>query len=181
MPERLRLTLRPFSLRDRIMACLHTLRENPALLVRRGRAGLAALAACPEVTSPLVAIGFCFGGMAALALARAGTELAGVVSVHGSLTTNAPAEPGAVTARVLACHGAEDPHVPIADVTGFMTEMGRAGADWQLAIYGRAQHGFTHRHEVSGSKPGVAYDHSADERSFATIRAFLTETLGAPS
>jgi dienelactone hydrolase len=170
--------------RERVMACLLTLRDDPALLVRRARAGLTALAACPEAAGRLAAVGFCFGGMAALALARAGTELAGtelagVVSIHGSLATSRPAEPGAVTARVLVCHGAADPHVPLADVTAFAAEMDRADADWQLVMYGRAAHGFTHRDAIPGAMPGVAYDGLADERSFAAARTFLAEALAS--
>jgi len=163
--------------RDRVMACLLALRDDPDLLVRRGQAGLAALAGRQEVTGPAAAVGFCFGGMAALALARSATDLAGVVSIHGSLATSRPARPGAVTARVLACHGAADPHVPAADVAAFAEEMNHAEADWQLVMYGRAQHGFTHRHAVPGAMPGVAYDRLADERSFAAARTFLAEAL----
>ena len=115
--------------------------------------------------------------MAALALARAGADLAGVVSIHGSLATSAPASPGAVTAKILACHGAADPHVPPADVAAFAEEMNHAGGDWQLVIYGGALHGFTHKHAVPGAMPGVAYDRLADERSFEAARAFLAEAL----
>ena len=180
--------------RERVMACLLALRDDPGRLVRRGQAGLGALAGSPEAAGPAAAVGFCFGGMAALALARAGTNLAGpaladpgpadpalaaVVSIHGSLATSAPARPGAVTARILACHGAADPHVPPADVAAFAAEMNHAEADWQLVMYGRAQHGFTHRHAVPGAMPGVAYDRLADERSFAAVRAFLAEALAA--
>ena len=171
--------------RERVMACLLALRDDPALLVRRARAGLTALAGCPEADGRMAAVGFCFGGMAALALARAGTDLAGpdlagAVSIHGSLATSRPAEPGAVTARILVCHGAADPHVPLGDVTAFADEMNQAGADWQLVMYGRAMHGFTHQQAVPGAPgtmPGVAYDKLADERSFAATRAFLADTL----
>ncbi|WP_426504105.1 dienelactone hydrolase family protein [Dactylosporangium sp. McL0621] len=162
--------------RARVMACLTALRDNPALLVRRGQAGLTALADCPEVSGNLAAIGFCFGGMAALALARSGTDVGAVVSIHGSLTTNKPAEPGAVTAKVLVCHGASDPHIPMADVVAFADEMSRADADWQLNIYGQAMHGFTHKHAAPGAVPGVAYDRTADERSFDAARTFLAGT-----
>ena len=115
--------------------------------------------------------------MAALALARSGANLAGVVSIHGSLTTSKPAEPGAVAAKVLVCHGASDPHVPMGDVAAFTDEMNRADADWQLIIYGRAVHGFTHKHAVPGAIPGVAYDQSADERSFTATCTFLAGVL----
>jgi dienelactone hydrolase len=164
--------------RERVMACLTALRDDPAFLVRRGQAGLTALSRCPEVgENMMAAVGFCFGGMAALELARSGTNLVGVVSIHGSLATSKPAEPGAVVAKVLACHGASDPHVPMDDVVAFTDEMNRADADWQLVIYGQAMHGFTHKHAISGAMPGVAYDPLADERSFAATRAFLAEAL----
>jgi len=159
--------------RERAMACVTALRDDPELLVRRAGAGLAALSRCPEAGPTVAAVGFCFGGMAALALARAGTELAAVVSMHGSLRTGRPARPGTVTAKVLACHGAADPHVPMEDVVAFTDELNRAGADWQLNVYGGAVHGFTHRHAVAGTTPGVAYDPDADERSFAAATAFL--------
>ena len=163
--------------RERVMTCLLALRDDPDRLVRRGQAGLAALSACPEAAGPVAAVGFCFGGLAALALARSGADLACVVSIHGSLATSAPAQPGAVTARILACHGAADPHVPPADVAAFAAEMNHAEADWQLVMYGRALHGFTHQHAAPGATPGVAYDRLADERSFAAARAFLAEAL----
>jgi dienelactone hydrolase len=163
--------------RARVIACITALRDDPALLARRGRAGLTALAGCPEVGDELAAIGFCFGGMAALALARSGAGLDAVVSIHGSLATARPAEPGTVTAKILVCHGAADPHIPMSDVVAFTDEMNHAGADWQLIAYGGAVHGFTHQHAAPGATPGVAYDRAADERSFAATRTFLTETL----
>jgi dienelactone hydrolase len=178
--------------RERVMACLLALRDDPELLVRRARAGLTALAGCPEAAGRMAAVGFCFGGMAALALARAGADLAGadragadlagVVSIHGSLAATRAVLPGTVTARILVCHGASDPHVPPGDVAAFAEEMNRADADWELIMYGRAMHGFTHRHAVPGAPgamPGVAYDRLADERSFAAARAFLAAALAS--
>jgi len=163
--------------RERVMACLTALRDDPALLARRGQAGLTALSRCREVSGHMAAIGFCFGGMAALALARSGANLAGVVSIHGSLTTSKPAEPGAITAKILVCHGASDPHVPMGDVAAFTDEMNRADADWQLIIYGQAMHGFTHKHAAPGAIPGVAYDPIADARSFTATSTFLAGVL----
>jgi len=163
--------------RERVMACLMGLRDDPQSLARRGQAGVAALAGCPEVSGPFAAIGFCFGGLAVLTLARAGADLRGVVSMHGSLATAKPAEPGAVKASVLVCHGALDPHVPMADVVRFTEEMRRAQADWQLIMYGGAMHGFTHEHAIPGAVAGVAYDARADQRSFRAALDFLAGTL----
>jgi dienelactone hydrolase len=165
--------------RDRIMRCITALRDDPALMVRRARAGLAALAGCPGTDGRAAAIGFCFGGLAVLQLARSGQPLAGVVSIHGSLAASQPAQPGAVRARLLVCHGALDPHVPLSDVTAFADEMNHAGADWQLIMYGGARHGFTHEHAEPGVVPGVAYHELADNRSFAATRDFLAEAFAA--
>jgi dienelactone hydrolase len=163
--------------RQRIMSCVTALRDDPATLTRRARAGLDALRDCPDTDGRFAAVGFCFGGMAALTLARSGEGIAGAVSIHGSLTTPAPAQPHTVRAKILACHGASDPHVPPADVTAFTQEMEDARADWQLIMYGGAPHGFTPRHAQPGATPGVAYDERADRRSFATASQFLAEAF----
>ena len=163
--------------RERVMACLLGLRDDPPRLAQRAGAGLAALAACPEAGGPFAAVGFCFGGLAVLTLARGGADLRGVVSMHGSLATTRPAERGAIKAGVLVCHGALDPHVPMTDVVHFTEEMDNAQADWQLIMYGGAMHGFTHEHVMPGATPGVAYHAHADQRSFLAARAFLAEVL----
>jgi dienelactone hydrolase len=163
--------------RERVIGCLSALRDDPPSMVRRARAGLAALSRCPGVDGRAGVIGFCFGGMVALALARAGEPVAGAVSMHGSLATGRRAEPGRVRARLLVCHGALDLHVPLGDVTAFAEEMNSAGADWQLIMYGGALHGFTHSRAVPGTVPGVAYDPLADQRSFAAARSFLAEVF----
>ncbi|HET9893797.1 MAG TPA: dienelactone hydrolase family protein [Streptosporangiaceae bacterium] len=203
--------------RDRVLGCITALRDDPPAMVRRAQAGLAALSRCrgtlaspgtasPGTASPgmgaqIAVIGFCFGGMVALALARSGENLSGVVSIHGSLATTQRAAPGATRARILVCHGARDPHVPPRDVAAFAEEMNAAGADWELIMYGGALHGFTHAdthaahthahadthaahtdthttHTQQGAIPGVAYDPVADSRSFAAVSGFLADVLG---
>ncbi|MBR7834719.1 dienelactone hydrolase family protein [Actinospica durhamensis] len=166
--------------RENLVAYLKELRDEPDLLVRRVAAGLSALGQCAESDGRFAAVGFCFGGMAALTLARAGLELTAAVSLHGSLATVRPAEAGGVRARLLVCHGARDPHVPMADVAAFSEEMIAADADWRLVVYGRAVHGFTHRDAVPGAPgqiPGVGYDQDADELSFAEAREFLAASF----
>ena len=163
--------------RDRIMARLMEFRSDRAKLCARARAGLEVLASQPLVDGRLAAVGYCFGGMTVLELARKGAELAGVVSVHGSLDTPQPAAAGSVKAKILVCHGAIDPHVPMAQLNAFVEEMNGANADWQLVIYGGAMHGFTH--ETGPHLPGMAYNAAADARSAAAIRGFFKEIFGA--
>jgi dienelactone hydrolase len=163
--------------RERVIATVTALRDNPDLLIERGGAALDALLGSPHADGRVAAVGFCFGGLAALTLARAGLPLRAAVSMHGSLATPRPAEPGSVRARVLVCHGARDPHVPMADVTAFAAEMTHADADWQLNVYGRAMHGFTHDHAVPGAIPGVEYDSETDELSFAAACEHLERSF----
>jgi dienelactone hydrolase len=160
--------------RARVMAQVIELRDNPPLLRRRAQAGIQVLASQPDVDGRLAAVGYCFGGMTVLQLARAGVELGGVVSIHGSLKTTIPAQASQVKAKVLVCHGALDPHVPMTDVTGFVEEMNRAETDWQLVVLGGAMHGFTHP-DSRQKLPGVAYNALADARSFAATQRFLAE------
>ena len=77
---------------------------------------------------------------------------------------------------MLVCHGALDPHVPTAQLTGFIEEMNAAGTDFQLIVYGGAMHGFTH--DVGPQAPGVAYHAVSDQRSILAIKAFLAEIFG---
>jgi len=165
--------------RPRVIARIAELRSTPGQLCQRAQAGLNELASHPNVDGRFAAVGYCFGGMTVLELARAGTDLAGVVSVHGTLGTSRPAQAGTVTAKILVCHGALDPHVPLTQVSAFIEEMNTARADWQLIAYANAMHGFTHEHAASHPTPGVAYHAPTDARSWTAIQTFFGE-LFAP-
>ena len=160
--------------RERVIARITELRKDPARLCQRALAGIEVLASHPRVDGRIAAVGYCFGGMTVLELARSGMDLAGVISLHGSLERSCAAQTGSVKAKILVCHGALDPHVPMAQVNAFAEEMNSAGADWQLIIYGGAMHGFTH--EVGPYGPGVAYHADSDAR-YRSDRAFLYRTL----
>jgi dienelactone hydrolase len=148
------------------------------LMRARAAAGLDVLRKNSKVdSSKLAAIGFCFGGTTALELARDGTDLAGVVGFHAGLGTPLPAEPGRVKAKVLVCHGADDPHVPQPEVQAFEAEMRKAGADWELNAYGNAVHSFTNP-AANDKAHGVAYNAEADRRSWQAMKGFFAEVFG---
>ncbi|MCS6926141.1 MAG: dienelactone hydrolase family protein [Candidatus Binatia bacterium] len=152
------------------------LRADPAKFRQRARAALDKLATLPQVDSDqLAAIGYCMGGSFVLELARDGAPLKGVVSFHGALETQRPAVTGQVKAKVLVCHGAEDPFVPPAQVTAFAEEMTKAGVDWQLISYGGTVHSFTNPEAGSLNTPGLAYNRLSDERSWKAMRMFFDE------
>lgn len=143
-----------------------------------GQMALAALLSQDRVDRRRIgAIGFCLGGAMALDLARSGAELAGVVSFHGGLETNAPAEAGAIRAKILVCAGADDKAAEILKIEAFLAEMRAAGADHQMIVYGHTVHSFTNP-AADGSIPGVKYDLKADQRSWAAMRVFFEEAFG---
>lgn len=142
---------------------------------RRLRAALDAMSlAAPGLRQG--AIGFCMGGQAALELARDGADLAAVASFHGLLDTGKTAEPGAIKARILVCHGDADPLVPREQVSAFWNEMDRAGANWHFHVYGGVVHGFTNPNRPPAGGP-VAYDASADRQSWAALLSFFDEVF----
>ena len=134
----------------------------------------------PQVdANRIAAMGYCFGGTVSLEMARAGMPLLGVVSFHGALQTKNPAEEGKLKAKVLACHGADDPMVPHEEVLGFAKEMQDAKADWSLVVNGNAVHSFTNPDADKHNIPGVKYNAEADRRSWEAMKDFFNEIFRA--
>jgi dienelactone hydrolase len=156
-------------------------RKNLPLARERFTAAMEALRQHPTVDAErIAAIGYCFGGSVVLEMARAGLDLDGVASFHGSLETTNPAQPGKVKARVLVLNGADDPLVPAEQLTAFRQEMEAAGVDYQLINYPGAQHSFTNpRADQYGKKfeMPLAYNAEADRQSWQALRDFLAETF----
>jgi dienelactone hydrolase len=147
-----------------------------AELRTRVAAALARLKSDPRVDpGKTAAIGYCFGGSTVLELARSGAEVNGVVSFHGHYDTGAPAGPGQVKARILACHGADDPFQSPAQIQAFEDEMRKARADWQLNVYGGAKHSFTNPDAGKYHVPALAYNKEADHRSWQAMQDFFKE------
>lgn len=152
------------------------IRGKPELLRQRFDAGVQTLASLKFVDARrIAAIGYCFGGAVCLDMARAGSDLKGVVSFHGSLKTQTPAEKGKVQARVLVLHGADDPMVPAEEVAAFEREMKNADVNYRLVAYPGAVHSFSNPDADKAGIPGVAYQREADEKSWEEMKRFLEE------
>lgn len=124
----------------------------------------------------IAAIGYCFGGAVVLHMARFGVDLDGVVSFHGNLATQAPAKKGAVKAKVLVLHGAEDPMVPPEQVEAFKKEMEAAEVDYTFIAYPGAKHAFTNEAATEKGKEfgmAIEYNEEADEKSWEEMTKFL--------
>jgi dienelactone hydrolase len=147
-------------LRDRLLAALAAARAHPAVDPNR-----------------IAAIGYCFGGLCVLDLARAGApDLRGVVSFHGIFAPPNLGPQAPITTKVLILHGWDDPMAPPAQVLGVAAELTAAGADWQLHAYGHAVHAFTFAGANMPEK-GVVHHPDADRRSWQAMRTFLDEVL----
>ena len=121
-------------------------------------------------------IGYCFGGLCALDLARTGTDrLKGAVSVHGVFSRPDLGEQPPIKARVLVLHGWDDPLAPPEEVLALTRELTDAGADWQLHAYGHTVHGFTNPEAAVEGR--VLYNADADRRANAAMSYFLREAL----
>ena len=124
----------------------------------------------------IAALGYCFGGSVVLQMARLGEDLKGVVSFHGNLATEHPAQPGEVRARIISFTGTDDPMIPAEQVAAFKQEMEKAGADYKVVTFAGAKHSFTNpAADEYGRKFNLplAYDAAADKESWNETKNFL--------
>ncbi|MFN8180048.1 MAG: dienelactone hydrolase family protein [bacterium] len=144
--------------------------KDPAAQKARFDAALDLLKQDPHVDSAkIAAIGYCFGGGVVLNMARAGEDLQAVVTFHGALATDHPAENGMIKPRILVNTGDADPFVPADQVAAFETEMKAAGANYQVLHYAGAKHSFTNPDAATYGMEQLAYDADADKKSWAAM------------
>lgn len=125
-------------------------------------------------TSRIAVIGFCFGGLCALDLARSGADIKGAVSFHGLLNAPEHVTNHPIKAKILALHGYADPMVTPDHVTHFANEMTRANVDWRIDMFGHVMHGFTNP-KANDPSFGAVYHKTADSRAWLAMRSFLEE------
>lgn len=118
----------------------------------------------------IAVIGYCFGGAGALEVARAGFDVHGVVSIHGSLSKDPSRLNNPIKTKVLVEHPAEDQSVSQEDFDNLVVELNESNADWQIIIYANTGHTFTNpeSHE---------YDELMAKRAWNHTLLFLKEVL----
>lgn len=146
-------------LQNRITTALETVRKLPEVDPKR-----------------IAAMGFCFGGLCVLDLARTGADLRGVVSFHGLFVPPGNTQGNKIKAKVLVLHGHDDPMTPPDQAANLAKELTEAEADWQIHIYGNTLHAFTNP-MANDRSFGTVYDETADRRSWESLRNFLAEVL----
>ena len=155
---------------------MNEMNADRALLRDRLATSLSVLKAQAEVDAArTAAIGFCFGGKCVLDMARAGLDVRGGVSFHGVYDRPDYANVSPIVAKLLVCHGWDDPLGPPDAVVALAQELSEGKADWQIHAYGNAGHAFTDQSRRDSAVPGVAYEERADRRSWQAMRDFLAE------
>ena len=159
-------------------ALMLPLLQNRELLRDRLVGAVRFVQSLPEVDpDKLAAIGFCFGGLCVLDLARSGIDIRAVASFHGLFGRPEKLPIIPIKAKVIAFHGWDDPMVPPADVVALGKELTEAQADWQLHAFGNTMHAFM---AVGANRPeaGIQYNERSARRAWAALGSFLSDTLG---
>lgn len=155
-------------------ALMNPYASDRVLLRQRINAALNAVRELPQVDAArIAAMGYCFGGMCVLELARSGADVTGVISIHGIFAPGNAANEK-IIANVLCLHGHDDPMVPPEQVLAFEKEMTDAGVDWQIHIYGDTMHAFTNP-VANNPDFGTVYKEKAAKRAYQSVANFLDE------
>jgi dienelactone hydrolase len=162
----------------RAMELVGQFSQDSSELRKRCNAALGALRNQPNVDAErLAAIGFCFGGQAALELGRSGAELRAIVGFHSGLKTAKPEDSKNIKAKVLVCLGDRDPLVTREARDAFVDNMTTSKIDCQLLLMCGVGHSFTNRDAKAFGVAGCEYDAQADRRSWMAMRQLFVETL----
>jgi dienelactone hydrolase len=119
-------------------------------------------------------MGYCFGGLCVLDLARSGADVLGVASFHGLFHKPGNTEGNKISAKVLVLHGWDDPMAKPAQVIELAEELTKSGADWQIHGYGNTLHAFTNP-AANDPAHGTVYNADADRRSWQSLQLFLAD------
>lgn len=140
------------------------------LYQKRISLALEQLKAAGAQNTKIAVIGYCFGGTGALETARAGFDVAGVISIHGGLS-KAPERPNIpIKAKILVEHPAEDKSVTKEAYEQLVQEMRDGKADWQIITYANSGHTFT-------NPTSQEYNPVMAKRAWNHTLGFLAEVL----
>lgn len=151
--------------------------DDRTFLLSRMEAGLKVAMGHSQVEKGKMGVmGFCFGGLCALDLARSGASVQGAISLHGLLMP--PGYENKASAKILVLHGHDDPMVAQEQVLAFEEEMTKAKADWQVHIYGKIMHAFTNP-IANDPQAGTVYSEVAEKRALQSVESFFKELYQA--
>lgn len=154
---------------------MNPLLENRQLLHNRILRGLEKVREIESVDKQKIyALGFCFGGLCVLDLARLNPQgLKKVIAVHSILSEPSNCTmPKKIDSEVLLLHGWEDPVAKPQDLMMFCKEMESKQANWSAHVYGNTKHAFT----LEGAnipELGVQYNEVSAKKAWEAIYSCL--------
>ncbi|MGV4413106.1 dienelactone hydrolase family protein [Chryseobacterium sp. T1] len=122
------------------------------------------------IANKIAVIGYCFGGTGALEVARGDFSVAGVVSIHGSLSKAADRPNNLIKTKILVEYPANDKSVSKEDYDNLVKEMNEGKADWQIITYANSGHTFT-------NPESQEYNKVMADRAWNHTLLFLKEIL----
>lgn len=149
--------------------------EDRAMLQRRVLKAYEVATALPNVDAGAVAVlGFGFGGVCALDLARTGVDLKGVITVYGHFDPPSHQLVKPIQGKVLVLHGINDPIAPLEELNRFEREMQAAGVDCQAQLYENTMHAFA-TPGANDPQAGILYNEDSANRAWDAIKDFLSK------
>jgi dienelactone hydrolase len=93
------------------------------------------------------------------------------------LSAPIPAQPDAITAKILVLHGDADPLATFDELADFRHEMRSVRANWEITIYGGARHSFTGEGIADLETLEAGLHPQSESRSWRATLEFLEEVL----
>ncbi len=161
---------------DENAALMNPFVEDRSKLKQRLIATVDAAKSFDEVDAAKIAIiGFCFGGLCALDLARTGLDVKAAISFHGLFMPNGLLD-NKIKAKVLALHGYDDPMAKPQTIIELGDELTRAECDWQLYAYGSTMHSFMNP-DANAPEGGTQYNAVTEKRAWISATQLLEQAL----
>lgn len=150
--------------------------EDRNFLLKRALKGFEAACDLPDIDPGRIAVlGFGFGGICALDLARYGLDLRGAISIYGHFD---PPKNKAqqIKAKVLILHGYNDPISPMSELHAFQEEMSKENVNWQTHVFSHTYHAFANP-LANDRAAGLLYNPDSAHQAWELVKKFLMEVL----
>lgn len=149
--------------------------DDRAFLQRRILKGYQIAKEVSQTTDRIAVLGYGFGGICALDLARSGVDVSSVITVYGHFDEPKNAVITPIKSKVLILHGYNDPIANQQEVKTFTDKLTEQKTDWQVHLYSDTYHAFANP-MANDPSSGILYNQISAARSWTQIQHFLQET-----
>lgn len=151
--------------------------EDRQFLQRRALKGFEQACRLPFAnTDQIIVLGYGFGAVCALDLARSNVNLKGAISVYGHFDPPHHDQVHPIKAKVLILHGYNDSVASNQELQAFQQELDKQKVDWQAHLYGNTLHAFANP-KANDPSAGILYNEASANRSWQAIENFIKENF----